>query len=151
MFGEASALEALRLSLPGAGISLLMAAAGAGRADICRRLLAPLLPRARAETVMEQRDRAGMSALAHAVALGRAAAVDELLRIASEGGARDIALPPGCREGAAPEIAALLSAFAADPARYAARPPFLALGGSGAPAPPMAMAMATAVPGGAGG
>jgi hypothetical protein len=57
-----------------------MIAAGSDRADVCARILAETPVHERAAAAVDVRDVTGRSALVHAAALGRAAAVDALLR-----------------------------------------------------------------------
>lgn len=86
LLGARDARAVLHTALPGVRLTAVMVAAGAGRADVLRRLLAPLSPASVIQAALREHDYAGHSALFHACAAQQLAAADELLRAALTAG-----------------------------------------------------------------
>jgi hypothetical protein len=80
LLGDRHAQAVLHSPMSGSQITAVMVAAGAGRPDVLRRLLAPLSPQRIAQAILHDRDFAGNNAIHHACATEQLAAVDELLR-----------------------------------------------------------------------
>jgi hypothetical protein len=87
LLGNKDAQAVIHSPLEGSKITSVMVAAGAGRCEIIRRLLAPLSPQRVIQAILRDVDFAGNSALYHACATDHPDAVDELLRALLRAGA----------------------------------------------------------------
>jgi hypothetical protein len=138
--GDAVARAALLSSSATLGsVTLLMIAAGSDRADVCARILAEIPVHERAAAAVDVRDVTGRSALVHAAALGRAAAVDALLRgvgASAAAGSRTFNRAPGgdaaslsdlglsleTASAFQPSVQSVLRFFLQNPSRFSATP-----------------------------
>jgi hypothetical protein len=87
LLGEKEVAAAVTGAIPGAGVTALMAAAGADQAVVIRRVLSLVPKKDTPSFIVQTRDKSGNNAFEHAASLGRHAALDELLKALLAAGA----------------------------------------------------------------